>query len=99
MPIDYSKYAGNWLTEIRPSILKRADNKCEFCGIQNYSVTIGVRGQEYKVILTVAHLDHDIKNNSPENLKALCQPCHLRYDAKEKAERRKRNPNQMELNL
>ena len=38
MPCDYSKYPNNWKTEIRPRILKRADNKCEFCGVENYAV-------------------------------------------------------------
>jgi 5-methylcytosine-specific restriction endonuclease McrA len=28
----------------------------------------------------VAHLDHDPANCAPENLRALCQRCHLRYD-------------------
>ena len=31
--------------------------------------------------LTVSHLDHNPQNCAPENLKALCAPCHLRYDA------------------
>lgn len=31
MPIDYNKYPPNWKTEIRPAVLKRADNKCECC--------------------------------------------------------------------
>ncbi|NJM68543.1 MAG: hypothetical protein HC851_24210 [Acaryochloris sp. RU_4_1] len=30
--------------------------------------------------LTVAHLDQDPQNNHPSNLKALCAPCHLRFD-------------------
>ena len=34
-----------------------------------------------KVVLTVAHLDHDILNNEYNNLAALCQACHLKYDA------------------
>jgi hypothetical protein len=33
-----------------------------------------------KVVLTVAHLDHNPENNAEENLKAMCQRCHLRYD-------------------
>jgi len=33
-----------------------------------------------KIILTIAHLDHDINNNDYLNLKALCQKCHLNYD-------------------
>lgn len=34
-----------------------------------------------RIVLTVAHLDHVPENCAPENLKALCQRCHLRYDA------------------
>lgn len=33
-----------------------------------------------KIVLTVAHLDHDKTNNRFWNLKALCQRCHLRID-------------------
>lgn len=35
-----------------------------------------------KVVLTIAHLDHDKKNNDYENLAALCQKCHLGIDLK-----------------
>ncbi|MEM7372798.1 MAG: hypothetical protein AAF587_29525 [Bacteroidota bacterium] len=35
MPIDYKKYPANWKTEIRPMILKWANNCCEFCGVEN----------------------------------------------------------------
>lgn len=34
-----------------------------------------------KVILTVAHLDHQPENCARENLRALCQRCHNDYDA------------------
>ena len=34
-----------------------------------------------KVILTVAHLDHTPENCDDDNLKAMCQRCHNRYDA------------------
>lgn len=33
-----------------------------------------------KVVLTIAHLDHTPENCDPENLRAWCQQCHLRYD-------------------
>ena len=33
-----------------------------------------------KVILTIAHIDHDVNNNEYSNLKALCQRCHLHHD-------------------
>jgi len=104
MPIDYKKYPVNWKTEIRPAILKRANDCCEFCGLENYS--IGYRNENniwseieksfagdmiaedaremgykvIKIVLTIAHLDHDITNNDYNNLKALCQKCHLNYD-------------------
>jgi len=32
------------------------------------------------IVLTVAHLNHDINDNDLSNLKALCQKCHLEYD-------------------
>lgn len=34
----------------------------------------------FMVVLTVAHLNHDIADNRPENLRALCQKCHLDHD-------------------
>lgn len=33
-----------------------------------------------RIILTIAHMDHDTTNNDFNNLKALCQKCHLNYD-------------------
>lgn len=118
MPCDYSKYSKNW-KQIRAAILERAGNKCEFCGVPNYSVgyrdrldgefepyaetlepfathqeareflyehevdePMGRNGEPGLVIvLTVAHLDHDPGNNDHDNLRALCQQCHLRYDS------------------
>lgn len=35
MPCDYKEYPPNWKTEIRPAVLKRAENKCEHCGVPN----------------------------------------------------------------
>lgn len=35
-----------------------------------------------RIVLTVAHLDHDTTHNDPANLAALCQKCHLTHDAK-----------------
>lgn len=34
-----------------------------------------------EIVLTIAHLDHTPENCSLDNLKALCQKCHLTYDA------------------
>jgi hypothetical protein len=60
-------------------------------------------GKWVKVVLTIAHLDHDESNPNvkDERLKALCQLCHLKYDAKEKAKRilLKNSKNGNQLNL
>jgi hypothetical protein len=137
MPIDYKKYPSNWKTEIRPLVLLRADNCCEFCGVRNYSVghrdkdgsfnkTCGNQHHDkagngelpYKeavelmrhckyscddynlivIVLTIAHLDHNIENNDYSNLKALCQKCHLDYD-KEHHIRNSRNTRNAKMGL
>lgn len=47
--------------------------------------------REVNIVLTVAHLNHDPTDNSPDNLAALCQKCHLEYDNRpEEIERRKK---------
>lgn len=38
-----------------------------------------------QIVLTIAHLNHTPEDNRDENLKALCQRCHLNYDAKHHA--------------
>lgn len=47
--------------------------------------------KQVRVILTVAHLDHDETNGdvSLDRLMAMCQLCHLRYDVEEKQKRKK----------
>ena len=121
MPIDYSKYPDNWKTEIVPRILKRADNKCENCGVGNHEIVwsgkiytrqkgryswrtlwftnwvdlklnrslLAPKVKLVEIVLTIAHLDHDEGNKDvkDERLKALCQKCHLGYDAEEKYRR------------
>lgn len=111
MPIDYKKYPANWKTEIRPSILERANNRCERCKVPNKALILrsadspqyqdmdgnilcadtgeyvgsnylGVfkKDKPVTIVLTIAHLNHDITDNSPSNLQALCQRCHNRHD-------------------
>ena len=38
-----------------------------------------------RVVLTIAHLDHDETHNAEANLRAWCQRCHNTYDAKNRA--------------
>ena len=81
-PENKDKYPANW-KEIRAEILKRAKNQCEFCGVANYSIHPTTNS---KVVLTIAHLDHNPSNCDPSNLRALCQKCHNSYDAKHRIE-------------
>lgn len=107
MPIDYKKYCKDWKLRSRFIRFFRARNKCECCGLPNHSYVNRVTRElclpdEYdaiRIVLTVAHLDHDISNNSFFNLKAMCQKCHNNYDKdyRKGNRRKKRNQNQMEL--
>lgn len=83
-PENKGRYPKDWKTRIRPDILKRANNRCEFCGIENYSI----RENGSRVVLTIAHLDHIPKHCDYSNLRALCQKCHNNYDKEHRKETR-----------
>ena len=87
MPFDKSRYPSDW-KEISLRIRERDQFRCKWCGAEN-----GKPNPETgsKVVLTVAHLGtahadgtpgdkHDKMDVRDENLAALCQACHLRYD-------------------
>ena len=85
-PENRARYPKDW-KRIREEILKRADNKCEFCGVENHTMRLNPKtGKEVRIILTIAHLDHIPENCDLSNLRALCQKCHNTYDAKHRAE-------------
>jgi hypothetical protein len=59
---------------------------------QNYAIIPNTVGSKLvRVILTVAHLDHDATNHAVElkRLLSLCQRCHLKYDAGYKSSKKK----------
>ena len=68
-----------WLA-IRQAILDREGHQCKFCRLPNHSITEWTKGKPAKVVLTIAHLDHNPQHNQADNLAALCQRCHNRYD-------------------
>jgi hypothetical protein len=39
-----------------------------------------IKARTTRVVLAAAHLDHDPTNNRLENLKSLCQRCHMIHD-------------------
>lgn len=111
-PENKARYPKDW-AQISARIRKRAGNKCEECGIDNYSVGGRERGQWHpalptgddglrltwpkpgewawcegakklriiRIVLTVAHLDHQPENCADDNLRCWCQRCHNLYDA------------------
>ena len=90
-PENKSRYPKNW-KEIRERILKRANNRCEFCGVENHTYRHNPKtGKDAYIVLTIAHLDHTPENCSDDNLKALCQRCHNQYDAEHRKQTRKGN--------
>lgn len=91
MPISPEKralYAPDWKA-ISKRVRERAGGQCEGApGI--YPECRAINREPHPVtgslvVLTVAHLDHDPQNNADENLRALCQRCHLTYDARHHA--------------
>jgi hypothetical protein len=99
MPIkDRSRYPKDW-KDIVARIKARAGGRCEClgeCGAPHAATGSLVRCSELhgtlaysfrgKVVLTTAHLDHTPENCADDNLKAMCQRCHLRYDRHQHAE-------------
>ena len=93
MPCDYSIYPPDW-PERRRRILERAGNCCEGCGLPNHSYVNRItrelclqdEDEAIKIVLTIAHLDHDPQNWNVEDerLRAWCQKCHNAYDARER---------------
>lgn len=60
-------------------------------GEETYSEFDGFSGwveKPQRFTLTVAHLDHNPANCDRTNLKALCAPCHCRYDLSQMARKK-----------
>ena len=77
-PENLARYPKSWPVISYCIRADRARWRCEWCGAL-HKYPHPVTGS--RVILTVAHLDHQPENNKPDNLAALCQRCHNRYDA------------------
>lgn len=101
-PENRARYPGNWKA-IRRAILTQAGHRCECrgecgsgctalhgprCAELDRRPALGFRG---RVVLTVAHLDHQPENCRRANLRAYCQRCHLSYDSEHHQRSRKLN--------
>jgi 5-methylcytosine-specific restriction endonuclease McrA len=90
VPIDKRLYPKNW-NEISLAVKEAAGWRCAFCGTPHRAIRLNRYDKPYLVILTTAHLDNNPQNNLDENLKALCQRCHLKYDRESHTRNLKRN--------
>jgi 5-methylcytosine-specific restriction endonuclease McrA len=90
-PENRARYPKDW-PAIRARILARAGNKCEGCGVANgtWRERADCEFLHVKVVLTIAHLNHVPEDCRPDNLRAWCQRCHNRHDAKHRAANRAR---------
>lgn len=97
-PENKHRYPANW-KDISLRIKERAGWQCEClgeCGRGTHpnrcpnTHNKPAYGTGSKVILTTAHLNHTPENCDDNNLKAMCQGCHLHYDKDHHAETRKK---------
>lgn len=89
------RYPADWQTISLHIRADRAKWQCEClgeCGHDHDGRCAAMVGRRLEsgapVVLTVAHLNHTPEDCRPENLRAYCQACHLRYDAEHHAQTR-----------
>ena len=98
-PENRHRYPKAWAKISKAIRHERAGNRCECygeCGHDHGGRCTAINGEPHpvtgsKVVLTVAHLDHQPENVCASNLRAMCQRCHLAYDAEHHRQSRRRN--------
>lgn len=89
-PENKARYPKNWKEISRHIRVDRSGGRCEClgeCGLSHDGGRCEARNYcrhphtDSPVVLTVAHLDHIPENCKDDNLKAMCQQCHNKYDA------------------
>lgn len=100
-PENRGRYPADWPAISRRIKEDRAGGRCECageCGRPDWHLEADGRcgnrhgrpalGTGSRVVLTTAHLNHTPEDCAEENLKAMCQGCHLHYDRAHHAETR-----------
>lgn len=87
-PENLNRYPADW-KQVSNAIKQRAGWRCECLGECERGTHDGRCPNEHgkpaygtgsTVVLTTAHLDHAPENCDPDNLRAMCNGCHLWYD-------------------
>ncbi|MEY2864541.1 MAG: hypothetical protein RLY58_2248 [Pseudomonadota bacterium] len=76
--VGYRNNAGEFIAYQRHSLIHASHSQAKPLAVQ-LTASTGVK--HVVIVLTTAHLDHTPENCDPSNLRALCQQCHLLYDA------------------
>jgi hypothetical protein len=93
-PENAIRYPPDW-DAISLRIKERAGWRCECLGECGRGTHEGrctneqhkpAYGSGSRVVLTTAHLDHTPEHCDDDNLRAMCQGCHLHYDREHRAE-------------
>lgn len=96
-PENRDRYPPDWNATSQRIRFVRAQGRCECegeCGRGTHTGRCPNRhgepayGTGSTVILTTAHLNHTPEDCSDDNLKAMCQGCHLHYDRDHHAQTR-----------
>lgn len=102
-PENRDRYPANWPAISQRIRFVRAAGRCECrgqCGRPRTHLAVDGRchnrhgepaiGTGSTVVLTTAHLNHTPEDCTDDNLAAMCQGCHLHYDAAHHAQTRAR---------
>jgi hypothetical protein len=87
-PENRARYPKDWKAISQRIRFERAGGRCECvgeCGLDHGDRCTAHHGSPHphtgsNVVLTTAHLDHTPEHCADDNLKAMCQRCHLRLD-------------------
>ncbi|MCP3811728.1 hypothetical protein NLX62_05210 [Mycobacteriaceae bacterium Msp059] len=89
-PENRDRYPADWPAISQRIRFDRAQGRCECYGECRRGSHAGrcpnlhgqpAYGTGSKVVLTVAHLNHTPEDCDEDNLRAMCQGCHLHYDS------------------
>jgi 5-methylcytosine-specific restriction endonuclease McrA len=71
--VSFEPYSKNWTKNLKESIRQRDQYLCQICYIDQ---------RELSTKLSIHHIDYNKKNCTPNNLISLCNPCHMKTNAK-----------------
>ncbi|MBT9314210.1 HNH endonuclease [Leptothoe spongobia] len=80
MLAEYGRIRRQPKEELADFVVRIEGQNNQFLDWVNQTAISNIDEHPQRFTLTVAHLDHRPENCKRSNLKALCAPCHCRYD-------------------